>query len=69
MNPLKKLCKNTLYLIPRLVLFCVVILCFVITFVVSLDCLASYRPPLRQMRLEVIHLIGCTTCEGSAQRK
>jgi hypothetical protein len=58
MKPLEKLLRTTLYLLPRLMLFSVVILCFLITLVVSVDSLADFRPPLDQFRATVVRLLG-----------
>jgi hypothetical protein len=54
---LGKLLRNLLYLLPRLVLFGIFVLCFVITVFMSLDYFNPYENPMELIRAKALHMV------------
>ncbi len=57
MRPLKKLCKDFLYLLPRLLLFSVFLACFLITVFVTVDSTRPYLYPVEAFRQWAVRLM------------
>ncbi len=57
MSPYKNQCEEILYLIPRLFLFSIFLVCLLITVFVSFDSLRPYMHPLETFRVWAAHII------------
>jgi hypothetical protein len=63
---LGKLLRNLIYLLPRLVLFGIFVLCFVITVFISLDYLNPYENPMEHLRAKALRMVKVLYAEEGA---
>jgi len=69
MRSLVKLLKNSLYIFPRLVLFGIFVLCFVITVLISLDIHNPYESSINKFRVKVIRTVKSLAAEIERKMK